>query len=131
VVAGPASQTLRKPVAAVLVLVALVACSGGTPGSGVRGVVVAGPQCPVEQIGSPCPDQPFVGTVRASALDGSVVAEVDTDREGRFRIPLDPGTYVLDVEVPGGGPPTSTPQPVRVEDGRFTAVTLQVDTGIR
>jgi hypothetical protein len=97
----------------------------------VRGVVVAGPQCPVEQIGSPCPDQPFVGTVRASALDGSVVAEVDTDREGRFRIPLDPGTYVLDVEVPGGGPPTSTPQPVRVEDGRFTAVTLQVDTGIR
>jgi hypothetical protein len=94
-------------------------------------MVVAGPQCPVEQIGSPCPDQPFAGTVRATTLDGSIVAEVETDREGRFRIPLDPGTYVLDVVLVGGGPPTATPYPVRVDQGRFTTVTLNVDTGIR
>jgi hypothetical protein len=117
--------------ALVALLVGIASCSGGRGTSGVRGVIVAGPQCPVEQLGSPCPDQPFPGTVRATALDGSVVAEVESDGEGRFRMPLDPGSYVLAVVIAGGGPPTATPQPVRVDEGRFTSVTLRVDTGIR
>jgi hypothetical protein len=127
-------RTRRRSLAIVgpaLVALAIASCSGGGGTSGVRGVVIAGPQCPVEQIGSPCPDQPYAGTVRVSTLDGSVVAEVETDREGGFRIPLDPGRYVLVVVVPGGGPPTATPQPVRVDEGRFTPVELHVDTGIR
>ena len=114
-----------------LVALAIASCSGAGGTSGVRGEVVAGPECPVEQIGSPCPDLPFTGTVRASTLDGSVVAEVETDRQGRFRIPLEPGSYVVDVVLAGGGPATATPEPVRVEEGRFTTVDLVVDSGIR
>jgi hypothetical protein len=128
--ARPRSPSVVGPILVAL-LVSASSCSGGAGTSGVRGVAIAGPRCPVEQIGSPCPDQPFAGTVRASTLDGSVVAEVETDREGRFRIPLDPGSYVLVVVIAAGGPPTATPQPVRVDEGRFTSVTLQVDTGIR
>jgi hypothetical protein len=114
-----------------LVALVVVGCAGGSPGSGVSGIVTIGPQCAVEQIGSPCPDLPFVGTVRASALDGTVVAEVETDERGRFRIALDPGDYVLQAVVDGAGPPTAVPQPVRVEEDRTVRVTLQVDSGIR
>ncbi len=121
----------RVAVAIALLAVVGAGCAGGAPRSGVQGVVTAGPQCPVEQLGSPCPDRPFVGIVRASALDGTVVAETETDDQGRFRVALDPGTYVLAVVTDGGGPPTATPQPVQVEEGRFTRVTLRVDTGIR
>ncbi|HEY7667229.1 MAG TPA: carboxypeptidase-like regulatory domain-containing protein [Actinomycetota bacterium] len=127
----PSRATIHRAVAIALLATIAVACSGSPTRSGVQGVVMAGPQCPVEQLGSPCPDQPFEGTVRASAQDGTIVGETQTDERGRFRIALEPGTYLIEVVVAAGGPTTSTPQPVRVEDGSFTRVSLQVDTGIR
>ncbi|HLB62967.1 MAG TPA: hypothetical protein VJN50_09625 [Actinomycetota bacterium] len=112
-------------------LVLLAACArgpGGATDSGVTGVVLAGPQCPVMIEGSPCPDVPWVGTVRAVSADGE--AEVATDDRGQFRMGLEPGAYTMQA-VTDGGPPSGIPLQVVVPDGEFVEVTLEVDTGIR
>jgi|FLYN01.1.fsa_nt_gi hypothetical protein len=117
---------------ALLVLVGLVACGGSNGGavdSGIRGRVMMGPQCPVVVEGSPCPDRPFVGLVRATS--GGRTAEARTDGEGRFSLPLPPGRWTVSAVVEGGGPPTPIPVTVRVEPGAYVRVTLEVDTGIR
>lgn len=116
-------------------LVTLVACGNGAgvddqAESGVRGVVTAGPQCPVVQQGSPCPDQPWQGAVRA-ITDGDVVDEVRSDAGGRFEIALDPGDYVVVAVTDAGRLPMAAPQEVVVPQGGWIEVTLVVDTGIR
>jgi carboxypeptidase family protein len=126
---------MRRVSASLLVaLIALVACGASAEervlDSGVRGTVRSGPSCPVVIVGSPCPDRPFVGAVSASDTNGEI-ARVQTDAHGRFRMPLAPGHYTLVAVVAGGGPPTAKPETVRVRVGRFTRVTLTVDTAIR
>ncbi|HZB01237.1 MAG TPA: carboxypeptidase-like regulatory domain-containing protein [Actinomycetota bacterium] len=116
-----------------VVVLALAACGGqgeGDGSSGIRGRALAGPQCPVEIAGSPCPDLPFEGTVIATNVATGDVATVQTDADGRFRLSLPPGTYEVSI-VSESPPPTAKPQTVQVEPGTFTAITLAVDTGIR
>jgi hypothetical protein len=124
-------RTLLLPFVFILLLSACARAGvGGGGDSGVLGVVQAGPTCPVERVGSPCPDRPFPGTVRATGLDGAT-AEVNTDDQGRFRLALAPGTYVVTVVTTTGPPPAAEPQTVQVKAGSFTQVTINVDTGIR
>src|SRR2546430_12794503 len=59
---------------------------GASLTSGIQGVVQAGPTCPVEQVGAPCPDRPVPSTVRAIGTDGRI-AEGKTDGQGRVRMP--------------------------------------------
>ncbi len=118
-----------------LVLALLIAACGGGGGAefgtGVEGIVSVGPQCPVETPDSPCPDLPFVGDVQATASDGTVTT-VTTDGEGRFIMDLVPDSYTLAAVIRGGGgPPAPIPQSVVVEQGSYTQVTLEVDSGIR
>jgi hypothetical protein len=126
-------MALRLLAALTLTLVGATACdrSADAPDSGVRGVVLVGPQCPVQVQESPCPDVPFSGSVRATTASGAVAGEADTDDSGRFEIDLDPGTYTLAAVVEGGGPPTAVPQTIDVTEGSFAQVTLEVDSGIR
>ncbi len=118
-----------------LVAVVLAACADEAPGdevhSGVRGVVLAGPQCPVEQEGSPCPDLPVPDVEIRALQDGSVVGSVRTDDRGRFELLLAPGDYVVEAVLDGGGPPSAKPVAVTVPQGDFADVTVPVDTGIR
>ncbi|MDP9329418.1 MAG: hypothetical protein M3P11_02055 [Actinomycetota bacterium] len=124
----------RNMLLALALVLVLAACATGGVGdggdSGVQGVVLAGPQCPVERLDSPCPDRPYPGTVRATGVDGTT-AQVDTDDQGRFRLVLAPGTYVVIVVATSGPAPAAVPQTVQVTAGAFTQVTLEVDTGIR
>jgi hypothetical protein len=122
----------------VLVLASLCAlglggCGGGSGGagltSGIQGVVQAGPTCPVEQVGSPCPDRPVPSTVRAIGTDGHI-AEGKTDDQGRFRMALEPGTYIVSA-APVVGAMTPSPVTVEVRAGAYARVTLEADTGIR
>jgi hypothetical protein len=123
----------KRALALVVLLGLLVACQAirdrPPPASGIRGRVLAGPACPVETEASPCPDLPWVGKVRAVGEAGAF--EARTDAEGAFVLPVPPGTYLVQAVVPGGGPPTTEPETVRVERGSFVEVTLHVDTGIR
>jgi hypothetical protein len=92
--------------------------------------VLAGPQCPVAIAGSPCPDRPFAGTVLATQSGGGS-SQVKTDDQGRFRLALEPGTYVVTLMLSNTGPPTAKPVSVTVIQGKFAQITVAVDTGIR
>jgi hypothetical protein len=124
---------LRRPAFALFVVfLVLTGCQRqAPPGTGIRGVVKLGPTCPVESLTSPCPDRPFQGDVRATAMDGSTTT-VSTDAQGGFTMNLRAGTYVVVAVSPSGsGPPTPVPLTVQVRTGSYTRVTLEVDTGIR
>jgi Carboxypeptidase regulatory-like domain len=103
--------------------------SGG--GSGIRGVVVAGPQCPVESAQSPCPDAPLSKTEVQVKRSGDVVATATSDETGAFQIALPPGTYSVEAVTDMGGIGYARPVDVTVTDGAFAQVSVVVDTGIR
>ena len=123
---------MRRSLVLALVL-GLTACGGGETGdgsSGIRGQALAGPQCPVEVAGSPCPDAPWQGTVVAIDTSSGDRYSVETDDEGRFELRLAPGSYEVTIDAETS-PPSAKPQTVSVAAGAFTDVTVSVDTGIR
>jgi hypothetical protein len=116
----------------VLILV-LATCSIYSPtprGSGIEGQVLLGPMCPVPQLGQECSDQPYQATLTVRSLDGLQIAQFQTDAQGRFRVSLVPGEYILHPESPNGLP-FAGDQSFRVETGRYTPITVHYDSGIR
>jgi hypothetical protein len=116
----------------VLILV-LATCSIYSPtprGSGIEGQVLLGPMCPVVQPGQECPDQPYQATLTVNSLNGLQIAQFQTDEQGRFRVPLVPGEYILHPESPNGLP-FAGDQSFIVETGRYTQITVHYDSGIR
>ncbi len=107
--------------------------------SGVEGIVLVGPTCPVERVDSPCADRPaavalaaYAGTAGAAQVVGTVTSGAD----GRFRLSLPPGTYTLqrapcDPRTGNCNFPRIIPQPVTVRAGAYAAVVVHGDTGIR
>jgi Carboxypeptidase regulatory-like domain len=112
-----------------LVLAAAVSCATATPAGGVRGVVTAGPTCPVARPGSPCPPAPWTGTVRATSSTGATY-DAATDANGVFELHLPDGTYTVQAVTQGTGPPIARPASVTVA-GTMQTLDLQLDTGIR
>lgn len=101
--------------------------------SGIAGMIMAGPTCPVEQPGVDCPDHPLQATVRVEyAANGRLVTEFSSDQNGRFHVQLAPDRYRL-VPLPPNGAvlPRGEPLDVEVPPGRFVIVTILYDTGIR
>jgi hypothetical protein len=108
-----------------------VACDSPAP-SGIAGLVLIGPMCPVESLDDPCPDQPFVADLVVRDAQGAVICTTASGTDGRFRIGLPPGTYELDPQSGNvGGLPYAAPQSVAVETGQYTEVTVTFDSGIR
>ena len=122
----------RLPV--LLLLAATVACGTGSAGdsdSGIEGRVTIGPQCPVEQMGSPCPDAPYEALITVTR-EGDTVEQTRSNTDGTFRIPLDPGTYsIVAGPVDGSSMPFGRQIEVVVKPGTLTHVDLSVDSGIR
>jgi hypothetical protein len=124
---------------AILMVLATVpaACAGeihqGSVGSGIQGRVTLGPLCPVEVAGSPCPDAPFAATITVRRPDGGPVLGTDTGPDGRFRIPLPPGTYTIEAEpLRQNDIARMLPlAPVSVRPGAYTTVAISFDSGIR
>ena len=129
---------MRKTLCSIFVLLVLAACGtsgavGGSPHSGVRGRVLLGPQCPVVQAGSPCPDKPVAAEVQVFEVGSDDwVTRTDSGEDGRFRIDLEPGSYeLLPVVSEAGGLPYGKRVQVTVESGKHSRVTLSLDSGIR
>jgi hypothetical protein len=70
---------------------------------------------------------------RADApANAATVASTETDAEGRFRIALPAGRYVVrPTALNGGRLPRADPVIVQVEPGRYATVTIRFDSGIR
>lgn len=122
----------RAGLAALLILAACGSQDLLGPGApqGIDGTVLLGPQCPVVSQEDPCPDLPYQAWIVIRGSDGGRVTRIRSDEDGRFRVGLRPGTYVLDPE--SGDPfPAAGEQEVVVEPGRYTEVLVSFDTGIR
>ena len=124
---------MKKIILIFVVLIAISACNAGTPtpiDSGIEGQVFIGPLCPVVQEGQECPDQPYQATLTVNNSNGREIIKVQTDEQGRFKIPLEPGEYILHPESPNVMP-TAGEQNFTVEAGKFTQITVNYDSGIR
>lgn len=99
--------------------------------SGIKGVVMIGPTCPVVQEGNEleCSDKPFATTLKFINQFGSV-SVATSSAKGNFSISLPPGTYTINsgisVAMPSLGSVT-----VIVDESRYSDVTLTFDSGIR
>lgn len=116
-----------------LFIISLATCSIPQPAptdSGIEGQVFIGPMCPVVQEGQECPDQPYQATLTVLSLGGERIVQVQADEQGRFKIPLEAGEYILHPESPNVMPFASE-QTFVVEAGKFTQVIVKYDSGIR
>jgi beta-N-acetylhexosaminidase len=114
-----------------MVLLALVAALAAGSTGGIAGRVTAGPTCPVEQEGHPCPPRPVAARVSASA-GGKEVAATDAGEDGRYRMEIAPGDYSVCARAPNGEAfPREACRDAHVDAGRDTTVDLEMDTGIR
>ncbi|HEY8807066.1 MAG TPA: hypothetical protein VIN70_05725 [Candidatus Limnocylindria bacterium] len=116
--------------ALVVLALILAACSSGTPyPSGITGVVLAGPACPgPARIDSPCPDRP-VAVQLVFLKDGVQAASVPSFSDGRFRVDLPPGRYLI--RGSSNGLPLVRELTVDVPANTHIEVTVHADTGIR
>jgi len=122
--------------ATVFIGLVLVACSGGTVGSGIlEGNVTIGPICPVEQPGSPCPVPCEVYQARNVMIydnNGTkLVEKVDLDCNGHYWVELKSGVYTVDINHSGIGHVSGVPKELEIRPGQTIELNIDIDTGIR
>ena len=100
--------------------------------SGIEGEVRIGPLSPVVSEGQEGEDsKPYSAVIRIKSIpEGEVVAETMSGDDGKFRVALAPGRYLVEPEQ-GDPLPIASPQEVTVEPGAFTTVRIDYDSGIR
>jgi hypothetical protein len=106
----------------------------GAAGTGVGGVALAGPVCPVETVPPDpgCAARPVVGAVIAIRdTAGSEVARAVTGADGSFFAELPAGDYLVEPQPVDGLMGTAAALGITVLDGLATQVQLEYDTGIR
>ncbi len=116
--------------------VALAGCGGSgssathTDATEVYGRVTAGPTCPVERVGVPCPERPVVGEIEARRGNGRPVTRTRLGADGRYVLRVAAGRYEL-VVVTSSPFPRCPPTDVVVERGASLSTDIMCDTGIR
>ncbi|HVM29268.1 MAG TPA: hypothetical protein VM305_00655 [Candidatus Limnocylindrales bacterium] len=104
------------------------------PPSGIRGVVILAPTCPISDEPDPLNPVPCLTPYAAQLVildsDNGVAARMGSGEDGRFEVDLPPGDYVI---TPLGGDPFPMAQPlaVTVVAGEYAEVEINYDTGIR
>lgn len=102
--------------------------------SGIEGEAVIGPTRPVQIVGDPTPDvAPFQTTlVICAADDGREVARVQSGADGKFRVTLPPGNYLVKGATDGAlRAPRAREERVTVAAGKFARVRMMFDSGMR
>ena len=99
------------------------------PASAIEGRVTIRNVRSVERRGA-ANSEPYQATIAVLDSAGREVATVQTDTEGRFRVQLPPGTYVLRPQSPGMYPRASEQQ-VQVRRNVVTQMEIVYDSGKR
>ena len=102
-------------------------------GTGITGQTLIDGGCPVIRADSPCPNRPVATTLSLlDAATNAVRATITTDAQGHFTVTAAPGSYVLRADrVAAQLPRRAASMPVTVTAGRYTSVTMLLDSGIR
>jgi hypothetical protein len=96
--------------------------------SGITGVVLVGPECRRPTEASPCLVA-YQARLVILDPDGDPVGEVSSAPDGRFRIELPPGDYVIQ-PAPGGDPfPRAEARSVTVVAGEMSEVEIDYERG--
>ena len=101
--------------------------------SGIEGQAVITPTSPVLRANAPRPDPaPFeTGLVVLTAAEGREVARLKTGPDGRFRVALPPGNYIVKPLLENRRWPRGVEQPVTVMAGKFAQIIMTFDSGMR
>jgi hypothetical protein len=99
------------------------------PASMIEGRVTIRPVRSVERRGV-ANSEPYQATITVVDSAGREVATVQSDTEGRFRLAVPPGKYVLRPQSPGVYPRASE-QRVQVRRNAVTLVEIAYDSGRR
>jgi hypothetical protein len=101
--------------------------------SGIEGQAVITPTSPVLRTNMPRPDPaPFeTGLVVVTAAEGREVARLKTGSDGRFRVALPPGNYIIKPLTENRRWPRGGEQEVTVTAGKFSRITVMFDSGMR
>jgi len=101
--------------------------------SGVEGTITVGPTCPVERIPPDlaCADKPYQAIIKVETPDGKKqISQTTSGTDGKFKISLQPGSYLLVAES-GSALPRTQSQSVTVEKNKYATVNIVLDSGIR
>lgn len=131
-----------RGIALVALMVAVVGCSEiGIPietplaPSGIRGMVLLGPTCPVESTPGANDPVPCVTPYSANLVvldsESAIVARVTSAGDGTFQVNVPPGDYVVTPSTGADTYPIAQPVSVTVAPGQYASVEINYDTGIR
>lgn len=99
--------------------------------SGIEGQALIGPACPgPARLEQPCPDKPYHGIFSVLDPEKNEVARFQTDLDGKYRLPLLPGTYTVHAVMTAAYPRVGD-QVVTVSAGQFTTLNILFDSGMR
>lgn len=128
-----------KIIAMIMIIISTLVtidCVQQEPGF-IEGRVTIGPLCPVE----PCNVNPeqlekMYETRKISIYseDKILVKEVKLNKIGYYKVELNPGSYIVDMDNVNGGfgiGGSNLPKDVKVESGDTIKLDINIDTGIR
>ena len=102
--------------------------------TGIDGVAVAGPVCPVERVppDPACAPRPVAGaTIVVRDASGAEVARAVTGADGSFIAEVPAGAYTVEPQPVQGFLGTAAAQMTTVVDGSVASIEIEYDTGIR
>jgi hypothetical protein len=120
----------------IIACASVVSCSSSASEPGIlQGKVTIGPLVPVEQEGVtyevPCEVYVLRKVVIYKNNGSDLVKEVDIDCDGRYRVELSPGTYIVDINHAGIDNSSDVPSEVEIISQQTTRLDIDIDTGIR
>jgi len=133
-----------RPLAAVLALSLVAACSNGDsptdpassqPLGKLAGQVTIGPNCPGPTTENGCPTPPSAYLARKilvyNEAHTTLLHTVDIDTIGLYLIALAPGKYAVDLKKAGADSTADLPKVVEIHANVTTNVNVSIDTGLR
>jgi hypothetical protein len=116
---------MRRAAVIIIILSAALLAACAPPNTGVNGAVNVGPACPAN---TSCPPDKGPVTINVANALGDPVTSVTADSQGTFKIPLSPGTYIVQPSRGSGIGPGNIGPPVVIDvvQGRYTLVKLSI-----